>query len=249
MVNKELVSKRNETMWCQETLTISEFYSNRAIYWPAVQDFRGRVYRIGHLNIQSDTFIRSLTAFQSDKALVNRKKSKYTMEKFNLLLREVLVEENVIKKWDAIFGNRLINNEAFEQLLLDDLLSKELSLIQVGQLLLIRQGAYDRVGVFYDASASAYQIMGVINVDWALCKQTNVLQVDGKKQDIYDFFLKELQKNMHMFNVTHKLPGVADRLNEHLKNNFNRKLVKAIVMPLIYGKMSVGFAEDLKKFY
>jgi hypothetical protein len=33
-----------------------------------------------------------------------------------------------------------------------------ISLIQVGQLLLIRQGAYDKVGVFYDASASAYQM-------------------------------------------------------------------------------------------
>ena len=30
-------------------------------------------------------------------------------------------------------------------------------------------GAYDKVGVFYDASASAYQIMGTINNDKKLC--------------------------------------------------------------------------------
>lgn len=44
---------------------------------------------------------------------------------------------------------------------MEDLLAKKLSLIQAEQLQLIRQGAYDKVGVFYDASASA--IIGTIN--------------------------------------------------------------------------------------
>ena len=82
-----------------------------------------------------------MIAFSSDKPFVNRKKNKYTEAKFNLLLKEVLVEKDLIEKWDAVFGDRLINNEIFEKLLLDDLLIKKLSLIQVGQLLLIRQGA------------------------------------------------------------------------------------------------------------
>lgn len=51
----------------------------------------------------------------------------------------------------------------------DCILAEKLSFVQVGQLLLIRQGAYDKVGVYYDASASAYQIMGTINNDKKLC--------------------------------------------------------------------------------
>lgn len=174
------------------------------------------------------------------------------MAKFNLLLKAVLVEKDLIEKWDTFFGDRLINNDKFEELLLEDLLSKKLSLIQVGQLLLIRQGAYDRVGVFYDASASAYQIMGTINSDRKLCQLTNVIQSpDGMKQDIYTFFLNWLEnKQYSAFDATVK-KNITDnverfllekenqekeRYKEYFRTNFDRSLTKAIVMPLIYGK-------------
>jgi len=81
------------------------------------------------------------------------------MVKYNRLLKDVLVDEMLIMKWDIFFWRRHINNNKFDELLLEDAINKNLSLIQVGELLLIPQGAYDRVGVFYDASASAYQIM------------------------------------------------------------------------------------------
>jgi hypothetical protein len=55
---------------------------------------------------------------------------------------------------------------------------KQLSLIQVGQLLQLQLRAkqYDNIGVYYDASASAYQIMGILNCDYMLCKLTNVIK-------------------------------------------------------------------------
>nr|YP_010003062.1 hypothetical protein JXX86_mgp24 [Ulva sp. TM637]AZP40106.1 hypothetical protein [Ulva sp. TM637] len=40
-VDKELESKRNETLRNQEALAIATLYCNKAVYWPAVQDFRG----------------------------------------------------------------------------------------------------------------------------------------------------------------------------------------------------------------
>ena len=36
---------------------------------------------------------------------------------------------------------------------------------------------------------------------------------------------------------------------DYFNNNLNRTLIKAIIMPLIYGKTSMGFAEDLKRFF
>jgi DNA-dependent RNA polymerase len=248
-VRKELEAKKNETLRNQEMLRIAELYKNKIIYWPAVQDFRGRIYRIGHLNIQLDKWARSLTSFYSDKSFVNRKKNQYTMAKFNLLLKEVLIEKDLIQKWDNIFGDRFINNERFEQLLLEDLLAKKVRFIQVSQLLLIRRGAFDRVGVYYDASASAYQIMGVINEDITLCQLTNVLDKDGTRQDMYAFFLEQVKSNIEQYTVYSKDKNILAMYNNYLRDNVNRQLIKAIVMPLIYGKTIKAFAEDLKEFF
>lgn len=81
-----------------------------------VQDFRGRIYHIGNLNIQLNAFVRSLTAFASDAPLIKRRKqSNKSWAQYNLLLREALIKKELIEKWDNVFGNRLINNDKFEE--------------------------------------------------------------------------------------------------------------------------------------
>jgi len=73
----ERITKRNETFRNQDKLNIAQLFSNNPLYWPAVHDFRGRIYRIGNLNIQMDAFARSLICFYSDKPPVtSRKKNK-----------------------------------------------------------------------------------------------------------------------------------------------------------------------------
>lgn len=76
---KDFISKQNETLRNIEMLQIAKLYLDKSIYWPVVQDFRGRVYRIGNLNIQLNEFVRSMIAFQSKKPFVNRKKNKNTL--------------------------------------------------------------------------------------------------------------------------------------------------------------------------
>ena len=75
--------------------------------------------------------------------------------------------------------NRFINNDAFDKLLLTALKDKKLSLIQVSQLLLLRAKEYDKIGIYYDVSASAYQIMGMLNLDIGL---SNVIKSSKLKQ-------------------------------------------------------------------
>lgn len=124
----ELITKRNETLRNQDMLSIGKLFRSYPFYWPAVHDFRGRIYRISNLNIQMDAFARSLICFYSDKpAVTNRKKNKKTFEKFNLLLKEILNDEGLIQEWDAIFGNRFINNNAFHDLLFTALKEKKLN--------------------------------------------------------------------------------------------------------------------------
>ena len=91
-----------------------------------------------------------------------------------MLLDHLLNEPKKIKRWHDIFSDRQIRKERFEKLLLQDLLKSELSLFQVAQLLLIRQGHYDQVGMYYDASASAYQLVAAIHGLDGMAKLTNV---------------------------------------------------------------------------
>lgn len=172
----ERITKQNETLRNQDMLQIAQWFVGKELYWPAVHDFRGRIYRISNPNIQMNAVARSLLCFYSEKPPIrNRKKNKTTLAKFNLLLQEILNDESLIEEWDAVFGDRFINNNAFEKRLLTSLKEKKLSLIQVSQLLLLRAKEYDKIGIYYDASASAYQIMDMLNLDKDLCELTNVI--------------------------------------------------------------------------
>jgi hypothetical protein len=249
LVVNELVSKQKQTLSNQANLIMSELYRNRTFYWPILCDSRGDLYRIGHLNIQDNQFARSFISFHSDKALVNRKQSKYIQAKFDLLLKEVLVNKTLIEQWHTVFGNRLIDKNQFNQLLLNDVLAKKLSLIQVGQLLLIRQGAYDRVGVYYDTSTSVDQIMALVNGDKLLYEAT-LQSTSGTKQDIYGLLGNLLTNQKYsVFNIEGKaLNKRMDWLEQqnlikqkisyrnYFKHNLDRRLVKTVVMQLIYKK-------------
>lgn len=86
----------------------------------------------------------------------------------------MLREEDLIISWQIIFGQRSVQNNIFYKFLLEDLLADKIDLIQVSQMLLIRSGDYSSVGVYYDASSSAYQIIILINNQYSLCALTNV---------------------------------------------------------------------------
>lgn len=108
---------------------------------------------------------------------------------------------------------------------------------------------YDQIGIYYDASASAYQIMGMLNLDISLCELTNVINPNNaeNKQDIYDFFkteiLQKIEEILTSLRSGNKPVDDAVLIKKALLQ-MDRQLIKAIVMPLIYGKTAYGFAED-----
>lgn len=116
------------------------------------------------------------------------------------------------------FGDRFTNNNKFEQLLRKPLIAQRISLVQVSQLLLLRNKEYDKIGVYYDASASAYQIMGTLHFDKQLCQLTNVIQDQAThiKGDLYVFFRKGLSKELNKNNFEFMLD----------ENNITGKLVQ-----------------------
>lgn len=199
-----------------------------------------------------DPFIRSLFLFYSSKAPVSRTKNNKTKKDFDLLIKNILVKEDIIEEWRDKLSNRSeYTIDKFYNCLFDGLCENKISLIQAGQMLALRAGRYDEIGVYYDASASAYQIMGVLTGDKSLCNLTNVIKYDKEtKSDIYSVFLKKLKpllknKKLDVF----KNENFDKNDIQYFINNFDRKIIKAIIMPLIYGKTPSGFADDLKDFF
>ena len=90
-------------------------------------------------------------------------------------------------------------------------------MIQVSQLLLLRAKESDKIGIYYDASAAAYQIIGMLNLDEKLCELTNVIgHAESKKNDIYEFFKTELA-NSDYKNLTFQLDKDA-RMSTLMQN-------------------------------
>ncbi|KAK4372699.1 hypothetical protein RND71_008083 [Anisodus tanguticus] len=92
-----------------------------------------------------------------------------------------------------------------------------------------------------DASASAFQIMSYFLLDEDLAKSTNLLpSKDNKIQDIYmnilselkDYFVRELGNNSLSLIVIRRM---------------DRKLVKSIFIPMIYGKTLMSTSSDIHK--
>nr|KAJ0202806.1 hypothetical protein LSAT_V11C500293170 [Lactuca sativa] len=98
-----------------------------------------------------------------------------------------------------------------------------------------------RMPITQDASASAYQIMSYFLLDEWMARKTNLIQSPkGEIEDIYISILNELQ-----IYIVQKL---EDRnLSETLIEVLDRKIVKSIFMPIIYGKTVMSTAHDIKE--
>lgn len=82
-----------------------------------------------------------------------------------------------------------------------------------------------------DVSASAFQIMSYFLLDEDMAKNTNLLPSQDKKiQDVYMNILSELKND-----IVREL-GNNSSLSLLVVRKMDRKLVKSISMPIIYGK-------------
>jgi DNA-directed RNA polymerase len=96
----------------------------------------------------------------------------------------------------------------------------------------------NRVPVSQDASASAYQIMSYLLLNVELGILTNLLpSKNGEIQDLYSSLMDELREFL------------SERLNKDIfiiiNKYLNRKLCKALFMPLIYGKTVSAMSNDI----
>lgn len=220
-------------------LTLASAYDGYKFYLPAFLDFRGRIYRSGILHFHERDIARSLIVFANN----NYKSSSYNC-------RTVLISaapfhyKSFVSITDSIqwyIDNKSVFNTSDDSLI--QFAQKAKNPFQfIANVLAIEGDETDPATfpVTKDASASAYQIMSYLLLDVDLAMRTNLIQSpnENKIRDIYSEILEELKPFLHD-NLDHTIStGICSRIN--------RKLVKAIFMPLIYGKTVISIARDIQ---
>ncbi|KAH6555215.1 hypothetical protein KP509_1Z273100 [Ceratopteris richardii] len=178
---------RNEKL----IFTMAKAFSGYDIYFPAFQDFRGRIYRTGIFQLHGCDLYRSLLKFGSSGPTSTRK----------LSLSEIpaAIKTATAKLYDSSFESDSIAINWFDQWYLagrdnnhiDDYIIDSMNLakepfqfLRKALLILKESGSLESEPVFMDASSSAYQIMAYLLQDVSIAKQTNLIP-GIKRNDLY----------------------------------------------------------------
>lgn len=246
ILQKDIQRARYEKM----IFDLAYAYEGYTFYLPAFLDFRGRIYRCGVLHFHERDLSRSLIQFVEDKELdplvavaatcfqfqsfksVNKALSWYN-DKRTELWRDQCVSPNHYSLSDSESAKNLIElavraKHPFQ--FLSSFIPVYYNQIESVKCMPITQ----------DASASAYQIMSYLLLDESMARMTNLIQSPkGEIQDIYTFILCELKSYIEK--------KVEDStLSKTIVDELDRKIVKSIFMPIIYGKTVMSTAHDIK---
>lgn len=244
---KEFMKRIQRARYETFIINLASAYEGYRFYLPAFLDFRGRIYRSGALHFHERDLARSLIVFSDtpyDNYQLDSDKKKdhvYT----------------VLSSAAAFHYKKFISYDDAHQWYLEHksvINSSDESLIQlavsasdpyqfISKVLCIEGGKTDprRIPITQDASASAYQLMSFFLLDKEIAKHTNLIPTsyvyDQKINDIYTFFLEEIQVYLNNKLTENQLKVISSRLT--------RKLIKVLFMPLIYGKTVSSMANDI----
>jgi DNA-directed RNA polymerase len=204
-------------------------------------DFRGRIYRSGILHFHERDLARSFIVFannhqegsnQSAKDIV-ASSAAFKYKKFYLYddaLQWYKEKKSLIYASDeSLISFAKGASDPFQ------FIAKVLCYDRVQE--------YNRVPITQDAAASAYQIMSYLLLNEEMARRTNLIpNPDGKIQDVYMY----LHHDLKVF-LNHR---IHDKLQmEIIESKLDRKLIKSLFMPLIYGKTLISMDKDLSLKY
>lgn len=234
---REFLIESNKARNEQNVLSIAKAYSGYDLYFPAFQDFRGRVYRTGIFNLHECDLYRSLLVFKTDNPI----------RKLSLSEIPSAIKVAAAKRYDSSFKSNEESIKWFDQWYenlkdkdIDDYViesmksAKDPFQFMRKALLTLKGGCFESEPVFMDASSSAYQIMAYLLQDAQIAFKTNLINGDTRN-DLYmilrEDYLNYLREGNH--------------LNPRLEPYFTRKLIKKIFMPITYGKTIKTIADDI----
>lgn len=225
-------------------------YEGYSFYLPAFLDFRGRIYRCGVLHFHERDLSRSLVEFaeaEEHDLCVAVAATCFQFQSFK--------SENAVLCWVKQISKELQKkgiSPTSDIHLMDPESAKHLVALSVqakhpfqflSGFLSVYFNQIDsimRMPITQDASASAYQIMSYLLLDETMARKTNLIpSPEGEIEDIYTSILHELNSY-----IGKKIEDSA--LSSTLIEVLDRKIVKSIFMPIIYGKTVMSTAYDIK---
>ncbi|KAL0295162.1 UNVERIFIED_CONTAM: putative DNA-directed RNA polymerase [Sesamum calycinum] len=214
-------------------------YEGYQFYLPSFIDFRGRIYRSGILHFHERDLARSLIVFAPnpydsyDSEIDKRcRKILYCSAPFHYKSFQSYTESN---EWYN--DNKSSFNTSDHSLIEFALHAKKPFQFIANVLSLERKTDPSTIPVTQDASSSAYQIMSYFLLDVELANRTNLISIDDKIHDLYTKLIEELRDYLKVHLRSSLASVVCPRID--------RKLVKAIFMPLIYGKTVISTTKDI----
>jgi len=239
---KELAKQVQAARYEDFRIRLASAYEDFVFYLPAFMDFRGRIYRSGILHFHERDLAKSLLVFANNQH----------EEGSNLLTKDIVASSAAFKSQKFSHYDDALQWYKEKKSLIyasDDSLicfAKEASdpFQFIAKVLCYDDvHEYDRLPISQDAAASAYQIMSYFLLHEEMARKTNLIpHPDGKIQDVYQYLLKEFQSFLH-----HQI--LEKSKMEIIESKLDRKLIKRLFMPLIYGKTVISMNEDIRDKY
>lgn len=238
---KELANRVQKARYEDFIIRLASAYEDYVFYLPAYLDFRGRIYRSGILHFHERDLARSLIVFahnhqeesnQSTKDIVATSAA-FKYQKFDLY------EEAL--KWYKEKQREIYDTDDIDNNLIT--FSKKASEpFQFIAKVVCNEGS-NWLPITQDAAASAYQIMSYFLLNEEMARRTNLIpDPEGKIQDVYMHLLHDYKVFLH-----HR---INDKLKmEIIESMLDRKLIKSLFMPLIYGKTMISMEHDISLKY
>ncbi|XP_031396899.1 uncharacterized protein LOC116207918, partial [Punica granatum] len=238
---KELANRVQTARYQDLIIRLASAYEDYVFYLPAFMDFRGRIYRSGILHFHERDLARSLIVFANNH-----------QEGSNQSAKDIVASSAAFKyKKFYLYDNALQWYKEKQSLIY----ASDESLISfakgasdpfqfIGKVLCYdRVQEYNRIPITQDAAASAYQIMSYLLLNEEMARRTNLIpHPDGKIQDVYMYLLYDFKEFLH-----HR---INDKLQmEIIESKLDRKLIKSLFMPLIYGKTLISMEKDIRLKY
>lgn len=220
-------------------------YSDYVFYLPAFMDFRGRIYRSGILHFHERDLARSLIVF----ANIPKQKEKCKQAAKDIVATAAAFKYKKFHLYDEAlqwYKDNEMGFSASDESLITiakdandpfQFISKVLS---IDTDVVLQQNC---IPITQDASASAYQIMSYLLLNEEMARRTNLIpHPDGTIQDVYTYIVQDLKVFLqHRINDPFKMNIIESKLD--------RKLIKQLFMPMIYGKTMNSMTNDILNKY
>ncbi|KAL0302646.1 UNVERIFIED_CONTAM: putative DNA-directed RNA polymerase [Sesamum calycinum] len=238
---KELGIRAQKARYEDFIIRLVSAYEDYVFYLPAFMDFRGRIYRCGILHFHERDLARSFIEFADNQEEGCKQSVKDIVAISAAFKYKKFYDYDDALQWYKDNHNTIYASDqsliCFAKSASDpfQFIAKVLSKDDVQE--------YDRIPISQDAAASAYQIMSYLLLNEEMARRTNLIpHTDGKIQDVYTCILKDLKTYLyHQINDKSKIDIIESKLD--------RKLIKILFMPLIYGKTLNSMENDIRQRY